>query len=36
MMQSKPGVLMVNLGTPNAPTSKAIKRYLAEFLVTAG
>ncbi|WP_049598832.1 ferrochelatase [Yersinia similis] len=32
MMQSKPGVLMVNLGTPNAPTSKAIKRYLAEFL----
>ncbi|CFQ54105.1 ferrochelatase [Yersinia similis] len=31
-MQSKPGVLMVNLGTPNAPTSKAIKRYLAEFL----
>ncbi|AAM84647.1 ferrochelatase [Yersinia pestis] len=32
MMQSKPGVLMVNLGTPDAPTSKAIKRYLAEFL----
>lgn len=31
-MQSKPGVLMVNLGTPDAPTSKAIKRYLAEFL----
>lgn len=23
---------MVNLGTPDAPTSKAIKRYLAEFL----
>ncbi|BFI67454.1 ferrochelatase [Yersinia pseudotuberculosis] len=32
MMQSKPGVLIVNLGTPDAPTSKAIKRYLAEFL----
>ncbi|CNK90951.1 ferrochelatase [Yersinia pseudotuberculosis] len=31
-MQSKPGVLIVNLGTPDAPTSKAIKRYLAEFL----
>lgn len=31
-MQSKPGVLTVNLGTPDAPTSKAIKRYLAEFL----
>lgn len=32
MKQSKPGVLMVNLGTPNAPTSQAVKRYLAEFL----
>ncbi|WP_392431967.1 ferrochelatase [Yersinia sp. HM-2024] len=32
MKQSKPGVLMVNLGTPDAPTSQAVKRYLAEFL----
>ncbi|WP_145559898.1 ferrochelatase [Yersinia mollaretii] len=32
MMQSKLGVLMVNLGTPDAPTSQAVKRYLAEFL----
>ena len=31
-MQSKLGVLMVNLGTPDAPTPQAIKRYLAEFL----
>lgn len=31
-MSNKTGVLMVNLGTPDAPTSKAIKRYLAEFL----
>ncbi|CUX97347.1 ferrochelatase [Candidatus Hoaglandella endobia] len=26
------GLLMVNLGTPNAPTPKSVKRYLAEFL----
>ncbi|HVR89770.1 MAG TPA: ferrochelatase [Novosphingobium sp.] len=26
------GVLLVNLGTPEAPTAKAVKRYLAEFL----
>ncbi|TIX49526.1 ferrochelatase [Alteraurantiacibacter aquimixticola] len=26
------GVLVVNLGTPDAPTPKAVKRYLAEFL----
>jgi ferrochelatase len=25
-------VLLVNLGTPDAPTPKAVKRYLAEFL----
>lgn len=29
---SKIGVLLVNLGTPDAPTPKAIRRYLAEFL----
>lgn len=28
----KMGVLLVNLGTPNAPTKTALKRYLAEFL----
>ncbi|ELI8012192.1 ferrochelatase [Yersinia enterocolitica] len=32
MKQSKLGVLMVNLGTPDAPTPQAVKRYLAEFL----
>ena len=26
------GVLLVNLGTPDAPTTEAVKRYLAEFL----
>lgn len=29
---SKTGVLLVNLGTPDAPTPKAVRRYLAEFL----
>ena len=28
----KIGVLLVNLGTPDAPTRQAVKRYLAEFL----
>ena len=26
------GVLLVNLGTPDAPTPPAVRRYLAEFL----
>ena len=26
------GVLLVNLGTPSAPTAQAVRRYLAEFL----
>ncbi len=26
------GILVVNLGTPDAPTAKAVRRYLAEFL----
>ncbi len=26
------GVLLVNLGTPDAPTTKAVKRYLKQFL----
>ena len=26
------GVLLVNLGTPDAPTPRATRRYLAEFL----
>jgi len=29
---SKVGVLLVNLGTPDAPTPQAVRRYLAEFL----
>ena len=28
----KTGVLLVNLGTPDAPTKKALRRYLGEFL----
>lgn len=28
----KIGLLLVNLGTPDAPTAKAVKRYLKEFL----
>jgi len=31
-MSGKRGVLLVNLGTPDAPTPEAVKRYLAEFL----
>ena len=27
-----PGVLLVNLGTPDAPTASAVRRYLREFL----
>jgi protoporphyrin/coproporphyrin ferrochelatase len=29
---AKLGVLVVNLGTPEAPTASAVRRYLAEFL----
>jgi ferrochelatase len=29
---SRVGVLLVNLGTPDEPTAKAVRRYLAEFL----
>ena len=29
---SKTGILLVNLGTPDAPTTKALKPYLKEFL----
>lgn len=32
MKQEKCGVLLVNLGTPEAPTTKAVKRYLSSFL----
>ena len=28
----KIGVLLVNLGTPDAPTPSAVKRYLKQFL----
>lgn len=28
----KPGVLLINLGTPDEPTTKAISRYLEQFL----
>ena len=26
------GVLLINLGTPDAPDARAVRRYLAEFL----
>jgi len=26
------GVLLINLGTPDAPTTAAVRRYLAQFL----
>ena len=29
---SRTGILLVNLGTPDAPTSASVKRYLKEFL----
>ena len=32
MKDSKLGVLLLNLGTPDQPTTQAIRRYLAEFL----
>jgi len=31
-MPAKTGVLVVNLGTPDAPTPEAVRRFLAEFL----
>jgi protoporphyrin/coproporphyrin ferrochelatase len=30
--QEKLGILLVNLGTPDAPTPSAVRRYLAQFL----
>lgn len=30
--QRKTGTLLVNLGTPEAPTSQALRPYLREFL----
>ena len=32
MRQTKSGILLVNLGTPEAPTPAAVKRYLRQFL----
>ena len=32
VQSGKVGLLLVNLGTPDAPTTAAVKRYLAEFL----
>ncbi|MGR3807973.1 ferrochelatase [Pasteurella testudinis] len=31
-MNNQTGVLLVNLGTPSAPTANAVKRYLKQFL----
>lgn len=30
--ETRTGILLVNLGTPSAPTAKAVRKYLAEFL----
>jgi ferrochelatase len=32
MAGAKVGVLLINLGTPDAPEARAVRRYLAEFL----
>ncbi|QIU92067.1 ferrochelatase [Yokenella regensburgei] len=32
MRQTKTGILLANLGTPDAPTPAAVKRYLRQFL----
>lgn len=32
MSQAKTGILLANLGTPEAPTPEAVKRYLRQFL----
>jgi hypothetical protein len=34
--QSRIGVLLINLGTPDAPEAAAVRRYLAEFLSDPG
>jgi len=31
-LQKSPGILLVNLGTPDAPTPAAVRRYLKQFL----
>ena len=32
MRQTKTGILLANLGTPDAPTPEAVKRYMRQFL----
>ncbi len=32
LTENRLGILLVNLGTPDAPTTAAVRRYLAEFL----
>jgi ferrochelatase len=32
ILEARIGVLLVNLGTPDAPTASAVRRYLAQFL----
>ena len=31
-MQQRLGILLVNLGTPDEPTTRSVRKYLAEFL----
>lgn len=35
IMEQKTGILLVNLGTPDAPTRSAVYRYLQQFLLDA-
>ena len=30
---AKKGVLLINVGTPDEPTTKSVKKYLREFLL---
>src|SRR3954449_6114638 len=32
LAEQKIGLLLINLGTPDAPEARAVRRYLAEFL----
>ena len=32
LKQAQIGILLINIGTPLAPTQKAVKKYLREFL----
>ena len=33
-MGNKPGILLVNLGSPDEPTAKSVRKYLFQFLLS--